>query len=269
MVAPAGSGGGQNSIILDPIALAILHHARGDASWSSRQKLRAYMKAAGPTGLFGINPMAAPTANALSPDARAIATAWQNVLLATNVFQRSRDFQKLVGMVDAYAGRVLNADRYYLPLNGQGFLSYDYLDQELLNDAGLVEAGSRFAATRFNTLDHGSVGALQVVNLQVQQLSPSLKAPTGLHRMAAEPDLAERLLKDKSGAYQLLEVQLRGETPTCFPRAEAMKGTPRPLPARCSSRSSGSLQPFPAPLEFWDSATGRTTISACVIARRR
>ncbi|MDN3918939.1 hypothetical protein [Roseateles violae] len=229
----AANFGGPGAIVLDPIALAILHHARGDASWSSRQKIRNYLKAGGPTGLLGINPLASPTASQLSPDAQAIGKAWQNLLLAGNAFQRARDFQQLVSLVDGYAARVLSADRYFLPLNGQGFLSYEYLDGELLNDAGLVEPNYGHAALRFGTLDHGTSGAIQLLNLRVQQLSPGLKAPVELYRIPT-PDtvLAERLLKDKAATSQLLEVQLRATgASTCFPRGVAMKGAPRPLAA--------------------------------------
>ena len=224
---------GESGVVLDPIALAILHEARGAASWSSRPKLRSYLKTAGANGVLGSAAAATPAARLFSPDARAISATWQSYLLAAgNVFQRAREFQKLVGLMDAYAARVLSAERYFVPLGGQGFLSYDDLDENLLNDAGLVEAGSRFAATRFATLERDALGALQVMNLHVQQLSPSLKAPAELYRVnVPDTELAERLLTGKAGTVQLLEVQLRGETPRCFPRAEPMKGTPRPLPA--------------------------------------
>jgi len=226
------SASGTPPVLLDPIALAILHHAgKGATSWSSRTKLRAYVKSSGSSGVLGLN-AAAANAAALSDESRAILATWQTLMVATNVFQRSREFQKLVGQVDAYATRVLNADRYHLPLNGQGFVSYDEFDQELINDAGMVDAGTRVATTRFPTLDSGATGALQVMNLHIQQLNPSLKAPAELYRVAVpDTDLAERLLKGKAGTVQMLELQLRGDTPRCFPSPEAMKGTPHPIPA--------------------------------------
>jgi len=231
-VAAAPAAASDAAVILEPIALAILHHARGDASWSSRAKLRNALKTAAPAGPFGINAAASPAVLQLTPEARNIVAAWQSVITATNVFQRSRDFQKLVGLMDAYAARVLSAERYLLPLNGQGFMSYDDLDQDLINDAGLVDSGVHVAATRFVTFDAGTTGALQVMNLHVHQLTPSLKAPSELYRVSVpDTELAEKLLKGKAGMVQMVELRLRGETPRCFPHAEAMKGVQRPLPA--------------------------------------
>lgn len=223
--APAQAAG---TVVLDPVALAILHHARGDRGWSSRQKIRAHLRSGGPGSLFQVE----ADGRWSSADSQGVAAAWQSLLLARDAFQRAREFNKLVQVVDAYAAKVLSAERYLLPLNGQGFMSYDYLDQELLNDAGLVEPNSRFATQRFATLDRGIGGALQLTNLHVRQLTPAVRGVGELYRVPAQDTvLAERLLTDRVSTRQLVEIKFAGAPGQCVPRGHELRGAQRPLNA--------------------------------------
>jgi hypothetical protein len=227
-VAAAPVAQAPGTVVLDPVALAILHAARGDRSWSSRQKIRAHLRSGGPGGLFQIE----SDGRWASADSLQVAAAWQTLLAARDPFQRARDFNALVQVVDAYAAKVLSAGRYLLPLNGQGFMSYDYLDQQLLNDAGLVESNSRYATQRFATLDRGIGSAIQLTNLHLRQLTPAVRSITELYRVAA-PDtvLAERLLRDKASTRQLVEIRFAGEPGQCVPRGHELRGAQRPLNA--------------------------------------
>ncbi|HEY1092455.1 MAG TPA: hypothetical protein VGE47_15275 [Burkholderiaceae bacterium] len=227
--APAATASPLGGVVLGPIALAILHHARGDRNWSSRAKIRAHLKAGGPGSLFGVEAMDATMAGSWPPEQQGITEAWQALLAATDPFQRARAFDRLVGMVDAYAAKVLNAERYFLPLSGQGFVSYDYLDQELLNDSGLVENNFRYATQRFATFERGITGAVQIVNLHVKQLTSALKGATELYRIPVRDTvLAERLLRDKASTCQMVEIAF-APGGKCSPRAEALKGVSRPM----------------------------------------
>lgn len=216
------------TVVLDQAALAILHAARGDRGWSSRQKIRAHLRSGGPGGLFQIE----SDGRWASADSLQVAAAWQTLLAARDPFQRARDFNALVQVVDAYAAKVLSAGRYLLPLNGQGFMSYDYLDQQLLNDAGMVETNSRYATLRFATLDRGIGSAIQLTNLHLRPLTPAVRSVTELYRVAA-PDtvLAERLLRDKASTRQLVEIRFAGEPGQCVPRGHELRGAQRPLNA--------------------------------------
>lgn len=225
--APAAGLGG---VILEPIALAILHHGRS-GSWSSRRLLRNYLRAAGPTGLPSLQAQIPQRLQPWVPQAVQINAAWLDLLRAGNEFERGRALGKLAELLDAYAAQVLAADRYLLPLSGQGVLSYDYLDQELLNDAGLADPRAGFGVLRFNTLEPGKTGALELLNLRVQQLTPSLRAPAELYRIPVEsPDLAERLVRDNARHLQLLEIRLARQA-ECSLRPEALRGASAPLAA--------------------------------------
>lgn len=224
---PEGLGG----LVLEPIALAILHHGRSGGQWSSRRLLRNYLRAAGPTGMPSLQAQIPARLAPWVPQAVAINAAWLELLRAGNEFERGRQLNKLAALMDAYAAQVLAADRYLLPLTGQGVLSYDYLDQELLNDAGLADPRAGFGVLRFNTLEAGKGGALELVNLRVQQLTSSLRAPAELYRVPVDnPDLAERLVQGNGRDLQLLEIKL-ARNADCTPRTEALRGASAPLGA--------------------------------------
>jgi hypothetical protein len=218
-------------VVLEPIALAILHHGRSGAAWSSRRLLRGYLRGAGAAGMLSLPAVIPSRLMPWVPQALAINAAWLDLLRAPNEFERARELNKLARLMDAYAAEVLGAERYLLPLAGQGLLSYDYLEQQLLNDAGLTDARAGFGVLRFNTLEPGKPGALELVNLRVRQLTPSLRAPAQLYRIPVEdPDLAQRLMQGNDRDLQLLEIKL-ARNAGCVPRIEALRGASTPLGA--------------------------------------
>jgi hypothetical protein len=220
-----------DGLVLEPIALAILHHGRSGVTWSSRRLLRGYLRGAGAAGMLSLPALIPARLMPWVPQAQGINAAWMDLLRAPNEFDRARQLNKLVGLMDAYAAEVLGAERYLLPLAGQGLLSYDYLEQQLLNDGGLTDARAGFGVLRFNTFEPGKPGALELVNLRVRQLTPSLRAPLQLYRIPMEdPDLAQRLMQGNGRDLQLLEIKL-ARNAGCVPRIEALRGASAPLGA--------------------------------------